>query len=82
MKIERVETKIITIPVREPYVFSHGVLKAFSNVLVQIWCDEGLFGVGEASFVPGGVSVETPEGVKYAIEEMTELKLLAINLEV
>ncbi len=69
MKIIRVETKIIEIPVRSPYVFSHGVLKAFSNVLVWVSTDEGISGVGESSFVPGGgVSEETPESCKPVID--------------
>ncbi len=69
MKITKIETKIIKIPVENPYVFSHGVLKAFSNVLVWIYTDEGITGIGEASFVPGGgVSEETPESVKPMID--------------
>jgi L-alanine-DL-glutamate epimerase-like enolase superfamily enzyme len=69
MKVTRIETKIIEIPVKSPYVFSHGVLKTFSNVLVWIHTDEGIVGVGESSFVPGGgVSEETPESTKPMIE--------------
>ena len=69
MKITGVETRIVEIPVRNPYVFSHGVLKAFSNVLVWIHADRGLMGVGESSFVPGGgVSEETPESTKPMID--------------
>jgi L-alanine-DL-glutamate epimerase-like enolase superfamily enzyme len=69
MKITRLETRIVEIPVRSPYVFSHGVLKAFSNVLVWIHADGGLMGVGESSFVPGGgVSEETPESAKPVID--------------
>jgi L-alanine-DL-glutamate epimerase-like enolase superfamily enzyme len=70
MKITRVETKILEIPVRSPYVFSHGVLKAFSNVLVWVYTDQGITGVGESSFVPGGgVSEETPESCKPLIDQ-------------
>ncbi len=69
MKITKIETRIIKIPVESPYVFSHGVLKAFSNVLVWIYTDENITGIGEASFVPGGgVSEETPEGTKPMID--------------
>jgi L-alanine-DL-glutamate epimerase-like enolase superfamily enzyme len=70
MKITRVETKILEIPVKSPYVFSHGVLKSFSNVLVWVFTDEGITGVGESSFVPGGgVSEETPESCKPLIDQ-------------
>jgi L-alanine-DL-glutamate epimerase-like enolase superfamily enzyme len=69
MKISRLESRIVGIPVKSPYVYSHGVLKAFSNVLVWIHTDEGVVGIGEASFVPGGgVSEETPESTKPMID--------------
>jgi L-alanine-DL-glutamate epimerase-like enolase superfamily enzyme len=55
--------------VESPYVFSHGVLNTFSNVLVWIYTDEDITGIGEASFVPGGgVSEETPESAKPMID--------------
>lgn len=69
MKITRIKADIIKIPVKNPYVFSHGILKRFSNVLVRIWTDEGIVGIGESSFIPGGgVSEETPESVKPIID--------------
>jgi len=69
VKIARLETRIVTIPVKSPYVFSHGVLNAFSNVLVWIHTDEGILGIGESSFVPGGgVSEEAPESTKPMID--------------
>jgi L-alanine-DL-glutamate epimerase-like enolase superfamily enzyme len=70
VKIARLETRIVKIPVKSPYVFSHGVMKAFSNVLVWIHADEGIVGIGESSFVPGGgVSEETPESTKPMIDD-------------
>lgn len=64
-----IETRIVEIPVRSPYVFSHGVLKAFKNVLVWLHTDGDLVGIGECSFVPGGgVSEETPESTKPLID--------------
>lgn len=69
MRITRIETTIVEIPVLNPYVYSHGVMKAFSNVLVRVHTDEGIVGIGEASFVPGGgVSEETPESTKPMID--------------
>lgn len=69
MKITRIDTRIVEIPVKTPYVFSHGTLRAFSNVLVWIHTDEGISGIGESSFVPGGgVSEETPESTKPLID--------------
>lgn len=69
MKITRLETSIVEIPVRSPYVFSHGLLKAFSNVMVRMETDADIVGIGETSFVPGGgVSEETPESTKPLID--------------
>jgi L-alanine-DL-glutamate epimerase-like enolase superfamily enzyme len=69
MKVTRLESRIVSIPVRSPYVFSHGMLKAFSNVLVWVHTDEGIVGIGESSFVPGGgVSEETPESTKVLMD--------------
>jgi L-alanine-DL-glutamate epimerase-like enolase superfamily enzyme len=77
MRITRLEARIVEIPVSSPYVFSHGVLKAFSNVLVWIHSDGGLVGVGESSFVPGGgVSEETPESTKPMIDHSLAAALI------
>ena len=77
MKITRLESRIVEIPVKSPYVYSHGVLKAFSNVLVWIHTDEGVLGIGEASFVPGGGgSEETPESTKPMIDRYLRPELI------
>jgi len=69
MKISRVESKIVTIPVETPYVASYGSMTAFSNVLVWVWTDEGIVGIGESAFVGGGaVREETPESTKPIID--------------
>jgi len=49
-RITQLESRIVEIPVRSPYVFSHGVLKAFSNVLVWIHTDEKIIAIGESSY--------------------------------
>ena len=69
MKITRIVTQSVKIPVEKPYVFSHGTLTDFENVLVRVYTDEGVVGIGEASFVPGGgVSEEVPESTKPMID--------------
>ncbi len=69
MKITHVDTKVVTIPVVTPYIYSHGTLHAFSNVLVWIWTDTGLAGIGESAYCPGGgVREETPEATKTIID--------------
>jgi L-alanine-DL-glutamate epimerase-like enolase superfamily enzyme len=69
VKITKVESRIVTIPVETPYVTSYGSLTAFSNVLVWISTDEGIVGIGESAFVGGGpVREETPESTKAVID--------------
>jgi len=70
VKITKIQSKIVKIPVEKPYIYSHGALKEFGNVLVWVWTDDGIFGIGESSFIPGGgVSEETPESTKPMIDE-------------
>lgn len=67
MKITRVESRIVEVPLDTRYVFSHVVMGAFTNVLVWIHTDDSV-GVGEASFGQA-VYEETPEGVKVVIDK-------------
>ena len=70
MKVTRIATRIVRIPLKKVYVFSHHVADAFRNVLVWVETDEGPRGVGEVSFSGsgGGVYEETPESAKANID--------------
>ena len=70
MKVTRITTTLISIPLKTNYVFSHHVADSFRNVLVFVDTDEGVRGVGEASFSGRGGTVypETPEGAKLHID--------------
>jgi L-alanine-DL-glutamate epimerase-like enolase superfamily enzyme len=70
VRITRLETRIIRVPLKKPYVFATAVAEAFRNVLVFIETDDGPRGVGEASFSGqgGGVDMETPETAKVVID--------------
>src|SRR5438132_3517735 len=70
MKVTRIETQLVRIPLTDPYVFSHHVAEAFRNVLVRLESDEGVRGVGEVSFSGSGgaVDAETPESAKVIID--------------
>jgi len=48
MKIIKVETTALRIPLKEPYYWSRGVLDAAETVLIAVHTDEGVVGYGEA----------------------------------
>jgi L-alanine-DL-glutamate epimerase-like enolase superfamily enzyme len=70
MKITRLKTVIVRIPLAKEYVFASHVAPAFQNVLVLLETDEGVRGIGEASFsgMGGGVYPETPESAKVNLD--------------
>src|SRR5438067_409962 len=70
MKVTRLTTKLLSIPLKTEYVFASHIADAFRNVLVWIETDDGVTGIGEASFSGrgGGVYPETPEGAKLHID--------------
>lgn len=76
MKISKIETRIVKIPLEKPYVWSLGMGGAFSNVLVWIWTDEEVVGVGESAYVVGPVREETPESTKQIIDEYFAPKII------
>jgi L-alanine-DL-glutamate epimerase-like enolase superfamily enzyme len=70
MKVTRIDTKLVSIPLKTKYVFASHVADAFRNVLVWVETDAGVTGIGEASFSGrgGGVYAETPESAKVHID--------------
>jgi muconate cycloisomerase len=48
MKIERIRTHLVRIPLSVPYVISRGPVTDFTNVVVAIETDDGLVGWGES----------------------------------
>jgi len=70
MKVVRIDTALVSIPLKTKYVFASHVADAFRNVLVWVETDAGHRGVGEASFSGrgGGVYPETPESAKLHID--------------
>ena len=49
MKISRIETIELTVPVEAPLRFAYGVHIAFTRTIVKIHTDEGLMGLGETA---------------------------------
>ena len=70
MKVTRITTTLLSIPLKTTYVFASHKQDSFRNVLVYVDTDEGVTGIGEASFSGrgGGVYPETPESAKLHID--------------
>ncbi len=48
MRIEKVEATPVNIPLEAPYLWSVDSLAGFSKVIIQMFTDDGLVGLGEA----------------------------------
>jgi muconate cycloisomerase len=59
MKIARVRTTPLVLPLKEPYVWAQGVREAGSVVLVEVESDTGLVGIGESCGSPSTPAVES-----------------------
>jgi L-Ala-D/L-Glu epimerase len=70
VKVTRLDTQIVRVPLTKAYVFANHIAEAFCSVLVSLETDEGLRGIGEVSFSGqgGGVDTETPESAKVVID--------------
>ena len=68
MKIISVRAIPLKIPVSKSYVWSHGKVDFFTNVLIQIECDERITGYGESDII-FGVSQESPETIVQIVEK-------------
>jgi L-alanine-DL-glutamate epimerase-like enolase superfamily enzyme len=67
MKIKSIKAIPIRIPLLTPYVWSHGDVKTFQNVLVEVQTDEAVTGYGESDIIYG-VSYETLTTIVDVIE--------------
>ena len=71
MRITKVETVPLHLPVRAPLVESGGTFDQFFHVLVRIHADDGGYGLGEVEAYPSfeRLGVETPEGIVAVIRD-------------
>jgi L-alanine-DL-glutamate epimerase-like enolase superfamily enzyme len=70
VRVTRIGTRVVRIPLERPYVFASHATASFCNVLLTLDTDAGIRGIGEASFSGSGgnVNEETPETAKVAID--------------
>jgi L-alanine-DL-glutamate epimerase-like enolase superfamily enzyme len=71
MKITRVETRTVTMPLTEPYAIAYETIEAVTNVFLRVQTDGDIVGFGCAA-PDQPVSGETPESVLRAIEQVVE----------
>lgn len=57
MKISRIETVEVTVPIEAPLRFAYGVHLAFTRTIIKLHTDNGLVGLGETA--ASGAQVET-----------------------
>lgn len=67
LKITEIKATPITIPFHEPVILSFGVVDKRSYVVLQIYTNQGIVGIGEAAPLPI-YSEESVESVKFAID--------------
>ena len=48
MRIEKIEAIPVNIPLEAPYLWSGGASSGFTKVIVKVFTDDGLVGLGEA----------------------------------
>lgn len=52
-RVTRIALHRLRVPLRIPYKLSFGPVEAFDTILVEIACEDGRSGFGEATFLPG-----------------------------
>jgi muconate cycloisomerase len=59
VKITRLRTTPLVLPLRQPYVWAQGVHDAASVILVELESDTGLVGIGESVGTPTAAAIES-----------------------
>ena len=59
MKITDIRTKPLSLPLKQPYVWSQGVREAVPVILIEIETDDGLIGYGETMTAPNSEAVDS-----------------------
>lgn len=69
-KIIKVETIIVDLPTIRPHVLSMATMYQQSMVIIKVFSDDGIIGIGESTTI-GGLSYgsESPEGIKLTIDQ-------------
>jgi len=75
MKIERIVTTLIALPLRRPHRLAMATITDHAMVIVQLFTDEGCVGVGEVSVIPN-YGAETPGAIRHVIDDYLAPRLL------
>ena len=59
MKISRITTTPLLVPYKKPYHWAKGVILGAGVVLVEMYTDDGLVGIGESIATPSAMAIES-----------------------
>ncbi len=79
IKITKIEATPITIPFHMPVVLSFGIVDRRSYVVLQVYTDQGIVGIGEAAPLPI-YSEESVESVKYTIDRYLSPAVMGMDV--
>ena len=78
LKITEIKATPITIPFHKPVILSFGVVDKRSYVVLRLYTDQGIVGIGEAAPLPI-YSEESVETVKFVIDRYLTPAILGMN---
>jgi len=75
MKITNLESLSLELPIIQPIKMANAVIQKADILLIRIFTDEGLMGIGECAVAPYFTG-ETKGGIRYALEKIVKPQLL------
>lgn len=75
MKITNLESLPLEIPITQPIKMANAIIQKADILLLRIFTDEGLVGIGECAVAPYFTG-ETKGGIRYALEKIVKPQLL------
>jgi L-alanine-DL-glutamate epimerase-like enolase superfamily enzyme len=73
-RVERVEVRLLSVPLKRPYRLAFGDLLAFDTLLVEVFSRDGRRGFGEATVLTG-YTHETIQGIWLSACELADLSV-------
>jgi muconate cycloisomerase len=68
-RITKIETLLVDVPTIRPHVLAMATMRSQTLCLVQIYCADGIIGIGEATTIGGlAYGPEAPESIKLLID--------------
>lgn len=81
MRIARIETTPVSIPIHTVYTMARGAHHALRTIVVRLHTDEGIEGIGEAHEGVAGYHYETLDTMREIIERNYAPRLIGVTLD-